>query len=1455
MTRPVPKLLGFLLTALAACFPTAAFGAPAISISASPSTIPPGTSTSVTATVQISGGTALPGSVNLLQVDASGAAQSVLGAMTDAGNGTFTLAVPFSPTQEGQIYLQASADVQGILLRAKSPVSTIEVSEGACPAPWSTATKVYATLSIKASGTHSETYKSANVEVVTETISRSTISRVTLIGNGGCYWEWDGTGIFAYGSLLDRVTDMDPPVTSCTTSTANGPAQEYSSLPFELAIQSNMYKVHFDGMVNGTVGDCGTGGRAPINFLLEWEPQPNVGPLDYWHPLPSSGSLSGDFVFSADASWLNWEVTWNFSPVPDDSPDKPCKDNTGSEVGCQSQTLGENLPITGTPFFLHYASDRALGRAGSDSVAILDALQLGGWTLNVHHALALDVNNCFPNCILGIPKGLFLGDGSTRSASEVQLAPFRADNLGLFTYYLTSEDGSEVYVFDYSGLHLKTLRPLTGAVLYTFGYDANQRLTSVADANANVTTIQRDASGNPTAIVSPYGQTTTLALDGKGYLSQVTDPAGNIVRLVTSDSGLLTSMTDANGNTHSFEYDQMGRLLKDSDPAGGSLSLARTDTASGYSVTKTTALDRTSIYNTTLSSTGSSASQTFVNTWPDGLQATSTSTQQTGALSDNTTLPDGTSGTSTTGPDPRWGIQVPIPANTSTTLGSLTMNTTFARAATLSTPTDLFGLTAQTDTETINGRAYTSVFSAANLTNTNTSPFGRKSTVTLDKQERMAGTQVGGLLPTQFTYDSRGRLATLTQGTRTSAFTYDQNGRVGGVTNPLNFSDTFTNDTAGNVLTHTLADGRTVTYTYDANGNMTSVTPPGKSTHTFSYSKVDLPASYTPPPVTGAAATRYVYNAERQLTGLTRPDGTLVGFSYDEAGRLSSRVTPSGTINYAYSVTTGQLASASVAGGEGLTYSYNGPLLASSAWAGAVVGSVSRTYDNNFWVDSQSVNGGSTIAYTRDSDGLITFAGPLSVTRSTQNTLIAGTTLGAASDSRTYNSYGELTGYTAGAGVPPLYSAQITRDNLGRIASKTETIQGASTAYAYTFDATGRLTGVSRNGNKTSAYTYDSNSNRLTAVTTSGSANAMYDAQDRMLTYGGATYTYTANGELSSKSVGAQITTYQYDAFGNLLAVSLPNGTAIRYIVDAENRRVGKMVNGTLAAGFLYDGSRIVAQLNAAGVMVSQFVYGTGRQTPDYIVQGGVTYRIFSDQVGSPRLLVNTSTGQVAERIDYDEFGNVTNDTNPGFQPFGFAGGLYDQDTKLLRFGARDYDPNTGRWTAKDPILFAGGDTNLYEYASNDPVNKIDSAGHCPLCLAIALGIAVVSEQNDGPGGSVAPLLALPFAGADALLTARLVRPVAAAACGQAAQSGRLQQVLNAISDLYTTFGPQSGSEALEVIERAVSSLNLEPGVLTSTGPYGEMVLQNAGNVLTTIGPDGQIIVSRGTDVLLWLAP
>jgi len=74
------------------------------------------------------------------------------------------------------------------------------------------------------------------------------------------------------------------------------------------------------------------------------------------------------------------------------------------------------------------------------------------------------------------------------------------------------------------------------------------------------------------------------------------------------------------------------------------------------------------------------------------------------------------------------------------------------------------------------------------------------------------------------------------------------------------------------------------------------------------------------------------------------------------------------------------------------------------------------------------------------------------------------------------------------------------------------------------------------------------------------------------------------------------------------------------------------------------------------------------------MVKVGVTYRIISDHRGSVRLVVNASTGQVVQRMDDDEWGCVLQDTNPGFQSFGCARGLYDSDKGLVRFGARDYD-------------------------------------------------------------------------------------------------------------------------------------------------------------------------------------
>ena len=382
-------------------------------------------------------------------------------------------------------------------------------------------------------------------------------------------------------------------------------------------------------------------------------------------------------------------------------------------------------------------------------------------------------------------------------------------------------------------------------------------------------------------------------------------------------------------------------------------------------------------------------------------------------------------------------------------------------------------------------------------------------------------------------------------------------------------------------------------------------------------------------------------------------------------------------------------------------------------WAGLVTRSVGWTYTTDFRVTTERVNGGTPITFAYDPDRLVTGVGALTLTRNPENGLLTGSTLGNVTDSYTYSTFGEVRTYQATYSGTPQLAIQYTRDTLGRIIEKTETLAGVTDTSAYTYDTVGRLTDVAKNGVAAAHYEYDANGNRLSVTRPGiGTVSGTYDAQDRLTAYGAVRYTYTANGDLQTATSGGQTTTYTYDVSGNLISAILPTGTQIEYVIDGQNRRIGKKVNGTLVQGFLYSGRlRPVAEVDGAGQIVSRFVYGTKSNVPEYFVKGGVTYRIVTDHLGSPRLVINTATGFVVQRLDFDEFGQILQDTNPGFQPFGFAGGLYDADTKLTRFGARDYDAFTGRWTAKDPIRFGGQDPNFYVYAGNDSLNVVDPSG------------------------------------------------------------------------------------------------------------------------------------------------
>ncbi len=909
-----------------------------------------------------------------------------------------------------------------------------------------------------------------------------------------------------------------------------------------------------------------------------------------------------------------------------------------------------------------------------------------------------------------------------------RLRPALPQSLGRLEQFIASADGGEIYAF--AGRHTRTLDARTGALRYAFAYNSVGNLLSVTDGDGNVTTIERDAGGLPTAIVGPYGQRTGLMLDANGFLAAITNPADESILFSYSAGGLLATMTTPRGHTYNFTYNSAGQLTRDTAPNGGFKGLAQVGANESYSVTVSSALNRATLYGLIRQGNGN---ETRITIDPAGLQQRLVKGKDD---VDTLTAPDGTIIRTTLGPDPRFAMQAPLQQQRFSTPGGITHNLQEQRAISLTNALNPLSINTLTESLTVNGRVFSSLYLSATRQVTSTSPLGRQTVTTLDRQGRPLQVTAAGFLPFNYEYDERGRLVSIQQGSRFITITYNSAGFPATLSDSLNRVTSFAYDETGRVISQTLPGARTVSFAYDANGNLTALTPPGRPAHTFSYTSVDQMANYAPPNVgAGSNQTLYTYNLDRQITQISRPDGQSISMGYDAAGRLQTMGMPGRTLTYGYAPVTGNLHTLGVTNGVTLTYSYDGALPKDESWSGIINGSVSRSFDNNLHVTSRSVNGGNPITFQYNQDEQLTQAGALALHYHPQTGLLTSTLVNTLVTAYTYNGYGELTGHSAAIANNNLHTVQLSHDNAGRIDGKSEVIDGITTVYSYTYDVAGRLQSEIVNGVVLAAYTYDANGNRLSVTRPNGVTNASYDNQDRLLQYGATTYAYTANGELVSQSTANQTTQYSYDVLGNLLTVALPNGTNVSYVVDGRNRRVGRKVNGVLTHGWLYqDQLKPLAELDGNGAVVATYVYALFANVPELMIKGGVTYRLLTDHLGSVRLVVNTANGQVVQRMDYDAFGRVLTDTNPGFQPFGFAGGLYDPLTGLVRFGARDYDATIGRWTAKDPIGFEGGEFSLYSYVLQNPVNLHDSAG-----------LAWYDDLSDFAAGFGDNLTTLPF--------------------------------------------------------------------------------------------------------------
>jgi RHS repeat-associated protein len=960
-------------------------------------------------------------------------------------------------------------------------------------------------------------------------------------------------------------------------------------------------------------------------------------------------------------------------------------------ISCIQPTAFVSIPIADSNLLLTYSSRWGADRSGQRGVDF-SPLGLGGWSLSVVQKYDKD------------SRLLISGDGSWRSTDAVELP---SGELAVPSF-----DASIVYVFDTAGRHIRTVDGHLGTELIEISYDgAGRLLLLVGSLNSRPVhvSVQRDTNGVPQALVGIDGATTRLALDGNGHLVGVTTPADETTRIAWNAAGLVESQTDAAGGTQHFTYDSSGQLASATDADGVVRYYERKASGDRVEISVSTALGRHWSYQAESGKAG--IRRTFIR--PDGtedVQTTDFHGSRTLELADGTNWHIGTVA------NPVWGMASPVLTPIVETRSDGVSSRRDVKYG-LHPQRGLPYLLAGSLTTEINNQLWTQHFDPAQRLATLVDPTGRRTAVRYDERGRLTSYSAPGVAPVSYTYNAEGRRTSKTLGegalARTTRYTFDASTGQIITTRPDGVKNETRVDKVGRTLTTTMGDGSTIVLGYDSAGRVNRVQPPGRSNYILGASPAGRPTAFVPPMVPGDASieTRS-YDEDGRLATISGLGNRAIAYIYDSAGRVKSSATDLGKRTFSYDTRSGLVTQSTDPSGVNTRYGYTGSTLTSLTWSGAVRGSVLVELDAVGRVAHEAVNGRSDLKFTYDSAGNLTGVGHLALTRDPVTGLVTHTTLGVIDTRQEFDEYDQLIRVTTTATGKLLLDTRYSRDALDRINTVTEAFgDGKSSKTEYSYDRADRLVTVRVNDRAIEAYNYDPVGNRVSVARTPERIDLSYDDRERLLSFGSTQYAWTPDGTLASVAQGKRATEFFFDAFGALRRARLPDTRKIKYLVDADGRRVGREVADRLVAGYLYrlDGS-IAAETDAAGQIISRFGYDDLGHLA-LLERGDVIYRVITDQVGSPRLIVDSRTGGVVAQLAYDPWGHMTMDTGAGFIPIGFAGGLRDPDTGFIRFGARDYDPVAGRWTGPDPIRFAGGDPNLYRYVSGDPVDRDDPTG------------------------------------------------------------------------------------------------------------------------------------------------
>lgn len=612
------------------------------------------------------------------------------------------------------------------------------------------------------------------------------------------------------------------------------------------------------------------------------------------------------------------------------------------------------------------------------------------------------------------------------------------------------------------------------------------------------------------------------------------------------------------------------------------------------------------------------------------------------------------------------------------------------------------------------------------------------------------------------TYDAEGNITAVTDElNRTTRLRYNNRNLLTQMVDPLGHSTNRVYDAIGNLISVSDALGNTTQYgydalyrqtqvidalgettgmTYDGVGNLASLSDASGNLTTFTYDALERLETETIT-VDGQALTRrYGYDATSNLTSLIDRNGRTQQFTYDALNRqtqeqwLDDQGNATRQISYTYDVASQLTTANDPASTYAYTYDLAGRLTSvnNAGTPGVPNVVLSYGYDavNNLTTVTDTINGVQAGTETASYDALNR------VTKMTQS----GAGVAAKRVEMAYDAASQMTGlsrYSSLTGTQVVAGTSYGYDLAGRLTDLTHQ-RGATIIadYGFTYDAANRLTqlttpdGTSNYGYNNryeltssdhsyqgdEAYNYDATGNRTSYTT--GDHN-------RLMSDGTYNYEYDNEGNRTRRVEIAtgKATEYTWDYRNRLTGVVSKNGAGtitqtVLYAYDVYNRRLSSAVDADGAGAgvaaeehFVYDGSHIALVFDGAGTLTHRYFHGP--QIDQVLAEetAGQTRWALGDHQGSVRDVIN-NTGTVLNHTVYDNFGQVTGESNPALDfRFGYTGRELDEESGLMQYRARYYDPAVGTFVGEDPLGFGAGDSNLYRYVFNSPTNFTDPDG------------------------------------------------------------------------------------------------------------------------------------------------